>query len=135
VGEFLAYAKLDDQNIHYMIGFERYKFEFLYTCIMNTKLKFPFGAVPILDQLFITLFKFRHNTDYKVIGLLFGLPNEMSVSDICSKWTVLLIAFLNMVGFRCVDISGTDLHAVIRDTTEILLKKSQNFSNTPRMTI
>jgi Helix-turn-helix of DDE superfamily endonuclease len=135
LGEYIAYAKMNDPDIHYLIGFERYKFEFLYTCIMNTKLKFPFGAIPILDQMFITLYRYKHNTDFKLIALIFGLPNELAASDIVGKWTVLLVAFLNMVGFRCVDISQLDLHAVIRDTTDILLKKSQNFSNTPRMSI
>lgn len=116
---------IDDKQLKYYTGFDRPAFVFLFNLLTKGEPERLMYTLQPKDQLLLTLYKLRHNLDYKMIAADFGLNPQC-----CQRTFEFWVLFMHKK-FACLDFFEYSRgvpsdFAVVIDCTEMPVVRSKN---------
>jgi len=95
-GQFLSFEVLDDKQVRYFCGLERKRVQALFDFIVREPTAGVVCALPLIDQLFLTLAKYKLDQGFTFLAVMFKITRKI-VSKIFRTWTKIIYARLKAV--------------------------------------
>lgn len=122
LGGILATEGLAHNDLTYLCGLTKIQFDVVYNlCIFNQK-EWPSYRIPLKEQLLLTLLKYRHNWEYRMLSIFFKI-RKGTAQTIFVFWTRLLYNRLETIDFWKLRSRREGEFVAILDCTEIPIEK------------
>nr|XP_029736119.1 uncharacterized protein LOC115270923 [Aedes albopictus] len=124
LGGVLAVHGLKPKQFTYLSGLTKVQFDVVYNlCIYRQSgWPWPYYRIPLKEQLLLTLIKYRHNWEYRMLAIIFKI-REGTAQEIFIFWTKLLYNRLETIDFWSMRSRNDGEYVVILDCTEIPVEK------------
>ena len=117
-GQFLSFEVLDDEQVRFFCGLERKRVQALFDFIVREPTAGVVCALPLIDQLFLTLAKYKLDQGFTFLAVMFKITRKI-VSKIFRTWTKIIYARLKAVDWWSLRKKGEGFYTAVIDCTEI----------------
>lgn len=122
LGGILASEGLGHGDLRYLCGLTKIEFDVVYKLCIFNQTDWPSQCIPLKEQLLLTLLKYRHNWEYRMLSIIFKI-RTCTAKTIFIFWTRLLYNRLESIDFWKLRSKNDGEYVAILDCTEIPTEK------------